>query len=395
MRPRALSAGLTLSALTLSALTLAGCGPAAPLPNGLVVLPGSTPGAPPGQAPVERPYFHDFGTVSLGARVEHDFLLVNTDPEPVTLKRLVPSCDCTVPTVEIFDRRGRSLGLGDFTRAEGIAIVPPGGRLRIGLRVETHAVQITNADKLVQVRLHTDSKMNPWVTLEAHLIVAQALLATPARLELGVVPRSAGAVREVTVRINQALPDGSRPDQGLTGEVLAAAPLSAQVSPHPMLPGEAWLVLVDLPAGLPLGPIQAEVQLATADAAGQPGAPVRIPVLAQVGPDFAADPPRAFLAPRGDGTSASARLTLLSRLPNTPFRIERYEVQAVVPGDVALEAQPNGPLDEQGCAKSWQLSLLARWEAGARAPAGTLTVILDGPQPAQVEIPYELQRTTP
>jgi hypothetical protein len=118
-------------------------------------------------------------------------------------------------------------------------------------------------------------------------------------------------------------------------------------------------------------------------------------VLAQVGPDFAADPPRAFLAPQADGASGSARLTLLSRLPNTPFRIERYEVQAVVPGDVALEAQPVGPLDEQGRAQSWQLSLLARWESGARAPAGTLTVILDGPQPAQVEIPYELQRTTP
>lgn len=383
---------LPFAGLALCALALPACGPAAPPPNGLVVLPGSTPGAPSGQVPVDRPFFHDFGSVPLGSRVEHAFVLQNSDPEPVTLKRLVPSCDCTVPSVEVFDRRGRSLGAGDFTRAEGVAVVPPGGRLRIGLRVETHAVQVTNADKLVQVRLHTDSKHNPWVTLEAHLVVVQPLLATPARLELGVVPRSAGAVREVTVRINQALPDGSRPELGVTGVASTTAPLSAQVSPHPQLPGEAWLVLVDLPAGLPLGPVQGEVRLATADAAGRPGDPLVIPVLAQVGTDFAADPPRAFLSPLGDGCSASTRLILMSRLPNTPFRIERYTVQPLVAGDVALEAEPLEPLDGQGCAKRWQLSVLARWEAGGRAPAGTLTVVLDGPLPAQVEIPYELLR---
>ena len=38
---------------------------------------------------------HDFGMVPRGAKVKHDFLLVNRLSEPITIVNLRPSCGCT------------------------------------------------------------------------------------------------------------------------------------------------------------------------------------------------------------------------------------------------------------------------------------------------------------
>jgi len=41
---------------------------------------------------------YDFGTVMEGEYVEHDFEFKNTGNEPLILKKVKPSCGCTVPT---------------------------------------------------------------------------------------------------------------------------------------------------------------------------------------------------------------------------------------------------------------------------------------------------------
>jgi hypothetical protein len=114
-----------------------------------------------------------------------------------------------------------------------------------------------------------------------------------------------------------------------------------------------------------------------------------LPVNGQIGPDFAVDPPRAFLRPGPDGGAASARLELISRLPGAPFRIASYELGPKADGDLKFEAKPLEP-NAEGLSTRWEL--IIRAYPDQKPPAGTLGVLLDGPRPARLEIPYEPYR---
>jgi hypothetical protein len=103
------------------------------------LLSGPFPAAAGLSVPEHR---FDAGRVMEGEVIEHAFILENPGPGPVTIREVKPDCGCT--TVE-FDPE-----------------VPPGGRTRIALRMDTSGFSGSVAK---HTRVFTDDPAQPMVVL--------------------------------------------------------------------------------------------------------------------------------------------------------------------------------------------------------------------------------------
>ena len=116
-------------------------------------------------------FFFDFGDLPFGEHAERVFQLVNAEPDEVVIHDLLPSCGCTVARLWYTaasgeEVRGKSGG-GD------VITIPPGTTASLAIAVDTTHVEVVNRDKLAQVRIRSDSKTTPFLTLEMHLLGRQ------------------------------------------------------------------------------------------------------------------------------------------------------------------------------------------------------------------------------
>ncbi|MHC4379261.1 MAG: DUF1573 domain-containing protein, partial [Planctomycetota bacterium] len=156
-----LPARLLLWLLPAGLLALQACSGAEAAEAGLIVRPDPEQVVPEGGQP--RPNFHDFGDVAFGTTFEHTFVLDNRDAGPVRVLRALPSCSCTVPGLVAFDAAGERIEASPED-PEALIRVPEEGRLELTLRITTHTLREANIDKLVTVRLQTDSSATPFLT---------------------------------------------------------------------------------------------------------------------------------------------------------------------------------------------------------------------------------------
>ena len=145
---------LFASAAVLS-LSTVGCEEVKPAPSqGLVIQSADT----------ARPYFHDFGVIQDGTRPSHTFKIRNTEPNPVTLKDLLPSCSCVVPAVRSISPNG-VVTKGSTRGSDSVCTIPSGGTLEVDVALDTKHIRRKNADRLSTIRLRTDSSVTPFLTL--------------------------------------------------------------------------------------------------------------------------------------------------------------------------------------------------------------------------------------
>jgi hypothetical protein len=376
-RPSATRPSATRSLAALLALLGAGCGPAPSAHGpaaGLVPLAG-TEGFPD---PDGRPLYHDFGEVPLGAAVEHRFEFRNTDPRPLSILRLASSCSCTVPSLGAVAPDGTATA-GDPFDPQRLLEVPAGGRAWITLRVDPSAVQVPNTDKLVTVRVVTDSPLTPFLALEAHLIPVAPFQVTPKEGDLGAVPQGLGGVLDLA--IVQAGERGLR-----LGEVLELpAGFDARLGEDPRLPGRAWVLSLRVEAGHEPGYLGGAVRIATVAPDGSAAEELIVQARAQVVADLGVSPVALVLRPGAEGGFEHS-VELRSRIPGQRFLVEELRVSGPARDVVTAQATPLEP-DPEGRSGRWILTARAAADVDRGALDGSLSVRTDLPRSAPLEVP--------
>ncbi|NOT30079.1 MAG: DUF1573 domain-containing protein, partial [Planctomycetes bacterium] len=253
MRPKHL---LPLPLALASLLASAGCGsePGAAPPDGqgLVILPYDGPLARGVATRDQRPYFHDFGRVPDGDTVTRVFRLRNDDPRDVSITRVDPGCGCTVAALRAVRADGRiEKGLPIVSKAEKLVTIAPGEHAELEVRVATRDLSTKNADKLITLRVLTDSPNGYFLTFEVHVLAEQPFAVVPGRLMLGPIPENGGG--EGKVEIVRAGGFQFRPTQLLE----LPAGVSAELSSEMRSLVEVWVLRARLEPPLARGPFEA------------------------------------------------------------------------------------------------------------------------------------------
>lgn len=327
-----------------------------------------------------RPTYHDFGEVAPGATLEHTFEFRNGSRRPISILRMASSCSCTIPGLEAV--------LPDGTRIDGdpfdpnvLLEVPPEAVARITLRVDPDAVQDANRDKLVTVRITTDSPATPYLALEAHLVVREQFQIAPEELDFGQVATSLGADQDVTLlRIS---------DEAYTVGALRQVPAGfvAQVVPHTAGPAGTWLVHVDVEPGLEPGAYAGTIQVELLAPDGEPARLMSIPVRAQVVENIGLSP--RFFSLRPVQGRLVHEIELSSRIPGRVLALEAAQVLGPLAEELELTWRPDRP-DPLGRAARWTLRLEAALTIDLdRLSESRVEVLLDDERTPRIEIPIK------
>lgn len=328
----------------------------------------------------ERPYFHDFGNVPYGQVLEHTFELVNTDPVPVTIRDLQPSCGCTVPEIRGVTEAGEEIR--GNARAKGeVIVLPPGARTFITLKLDTKQVQRKNIDKLALVRLRCNSQNNAFMTFELHVVVKLLFQSTPVELDIGRVAESVGG--SGFTEIARAIPDHHANVIAVESHDPA---LEVSLTESKRFGLSLWTLAAKLPPGQPLGPHLSEIVLETEDDQGRKGQ-FTVQVLGQVVTDIVTEPATAALGEfsSADGRSFEARLRSL--VPGHRYSVSEIEVDGANSDAIQVEYSPVEP-DEQGRSSEWSITLNISAGESEGVFSGHLAIQLDDPQYPTVRLPY-------
>lgn len=370
--------------LALFSLLLGSCdaGPRSETGQGLVLLPYDGPLARGVKERDRRLEFHDFGRVTDGDTVTRIFRLRNTDPRPVAIQRVDPGCGCTVPELRaVLDDGTVVRGESVASKAPVLLTVPPGAIFEIELAIHTRDMVTKNADKLVTVRIATDSPASHFVTLELHILVEKPFSIVPGTLALGLVPENGGKQGKVEI-----VPAGAFAHTlGELGELPPGVTAELSFEERNFMP--LWTLKASLEPPLERGPRTLTLRIGTRDENGEPGRDLEVPLTAQVVGDLATDPSRIVFKLEGS-TPAEGALELFSLLPGQRLKILEVEVPEDRRAWLAAEAVALEP-DESGRSERWRIRLRATPPVPeGKVHSGRLLVRLEDPQHPVFELDY-------
>ncbi|MCH2107490.1 MAG: DUF1573 domain-containing protein [Planctomycetes bacterium] len=326
---------LTLLLSLLSVNTACSEAPAPPT-KGLVIEGGD----------LDRPYFHDFGVILDGTSPSHVYRFRNTESNPVTLKDVLASCSCAVPTVRVVSRSG-AVTPGRLRNDGAVCVIPPGDALEVEVEMDTSRIRRKNTDRLSTVRLRTSSAVTPFHTLEMHVKVQQLIQATPWEIELGEIPRNEIGRGETVVIV--AVQDA---DVELRTARSLSPELEVTSTEEERFGQRVWVVEAQLEPGLPMGPWAGALQLIVDAAAfDPPERKVRVPVRANVVEDIVLRPRRVFLMRSNE---RGAEFTAEALIPGARFTISSAELRDCPDRLYTTEVTPIAP-DARGQAAKWKI----------------------------------------
>lgn len=350
--------------------------------GGLVILPYEDPLIGPTAEIDPRLYYHDFGRVPEGQKVTRVFRLENTDPGPLTIKRLVPSCGCTLPSIHYVEDDGEVVvGRIRPEGGESVITIPAGVVADLALEIDTSMIKNANVDKLLTATITTDSPNGYYLNVEAHIFVERPFTVVPEVLNLGRLPINAGGQKSVQVvqskgfsrRVTEILevPDGIR----------------AELSHDTSLGQSVWILNAVFEPPLELGRRTETLLLATETEAGEPSEPVKVPITAEGVPDLLADPARlVFATERTTATTGAG--SLRSLLSGHRYAIQEARLPAEHAELLELSYEAVQP-DADGRSAAWSLVLTTKPPLGeGELLAGEVELVLDDPQHPSVRVPY-------
>lgn len=342
-----------LSLLPFVFCALPACSPTEAPEFGLIVRPDPLEVVPEGRQP--RPNFHDFGDVAFGTTFEHTFVLDNGDAGPVHVLRALPSCSCTVPGLVAFDAAGGRIAATPED-PEALIRVPEDGRLELTLRITTHTLRETNIDKLVTVRLQTDSSSTPFLTLEAHFRVPTDFRIAPEVADFKSVPRSKGKSMQV-----EFIPT-EHGQLDIAGLEFAPEELTVEVFPNEIVGGGATSVLLHLDADLPPGPLRGTIKLKTRRIDGEAGPLLDLPYQALIRPDLYFEPPQVLLMPQAERPGLGQTIAIGTHRERHAFRIDAVSAEGEHAAGFEIDVEPVGTVFQSGAAGRWYVHV--HWPAG-------------------------------
>jgi hypothetical protein len=275
---------------------------------------------------------------------------------------------------------------GDASSRERVITLPAGAIADLSVKIDTTRVEQVNFDKLTQVRLRSDSGATPYLTFESHVLVARAMIAVPATIDLGPTPRSAGKSQRADVTA-----DDLKTSYRVLGVESVEGPFTATVDGTTVSDVPTWIVVATANPGLPLGPASGAVYLSISGEGGDGTSPrFKIPVSAQIVEDVVAQPPVLSFGAIARGAAAATGGEVVALVPGERVRVTGTKVLAQpesAAASIHAEAEPVDP-DERGRASTWNIRLRASESLSEPQFSGTLVVALDHPTVAEVRVPF-------
>lgn len=351
--------------------------------TGLVVLQDEEAPVGPVAADVEpRPYFHDFGHVPDGEVVSHVFRLENTDPGPIAIRRVVPSCGCTVASIRYVRDDGEAVvGRMKPEADEAVLSVPPGVVAELEIQIDTRLIKVKNTDKLLITTVTTDSPASYYLSLETHIFVERPFTVVPDVLNAGGVAVNAGG--KASVQIVQTGTFAQR----VSGLQEVPEGVHAELTHDDSLGQSVWTVSASFEPPLGLGPRTGVIQVATETVDGKPADPIAVPFVVTGVPDLVCDPTRLILA-TDRSTEARGEIVFRSLLSGHRFRILEARMPDEHASLLAASFEPIDP-DSDGRSGRWKLVLTTKPPLPAGdVLAGELELALDDPQHPSATVPY-------
>jgi len=200
------------------------------------------------------PRSFDFGTVSQGTVVEHDFIVRNTGTADLNLQRVVAACGCTATT-------------------SSTAPIPPGGEAPVHVKLDTAGF---SGAKEKTVRIFSNDPDEPALMVALKGTIQPEVTLEPSHLSFGDVSRSDSEARsrEVTVVVREG--------SGVTIQSVRAVSRAIRVDELESSPTRRRLK-VSLAEELPIGEVRDRVVV---NLAGGRNPAVNIPVFASVKGDL-------------------------------------------------------------------------------------------------------------
>ena len=353
--------------------------------RGLEILPYEDPTIGPVAEKDPRLYYHDFGNVPMGELVSRVFQLRNTDPRPVSIKRLVPSCGCTLPTVS-YVRDDGEVVVGNVkpVAGESVITIPPGVVADLTLEIDTRLIKNANVDKLLTATITTDSPNGFYLNLEAHIFVERPFTVVPETLNFGRIPVNGGGEKSVQVVQSPGF------HRRVTEVVEQPEGVTAELSLDDSLDRSLWTLTVRVEPPLERGRLNGQIVLATQDELGEPSETIAVPLVADGVPDIQAEPARiVFSAERASSSAGSC--VVRSLLQGHVFGIEEARVDVEHEARLEIAYEPVAP-DPEGRSGAWKLTLktVPPLEAGDGLLAGDVVLTLDDPQHPDLRVPFVL-----
>ncbi len=183
---------------------------------------------------------HDFGPVPRGAKVKHDFVLVNHLSEPVTILGLRPSCGCT---------SGRA----------NASVVGPGQSAVIEAQMDTRNF-VGPKSTVLYVSLMTAGGREAETGLGVSSLILSDIVLNPGSIDFGAVPRGQSPTQTLTIdRINL---EGWRVHRMVSGSRV----LNAQLAETSRKGGAvSYTLTVSLKPDAPAGPVRDEIRILSND----------------------------------------------------------------------------------------------------------------------------------
>ena len=350
--------------------------------QGLVILPYEDPSIGPAAEADPRVFFHDFGRVPRGEVVSRTFRLRNTDPGPLTIKRLVPSCGCTLPSIH-YVRDDGEVVTGDLrpTGGESVITIPAGVVAELTLSIDTRLIKNANVDKLLTATITTDSVNGYYLNLEAHIFVESPFTLVPEVLNLGRIPINAGGQQALQIVQSKGFL------RRVTEILETPTGMRAELTHDASLGQSLWTLTATIEPPLELGRRTETIVLGTETEDGEPSDPIRITITADGVPDLTPDPARVvFSADRESVTEAPGGLRSL--LAGHRFLIQEARLPAEHAELLSVTFEPVQP-DAEGRSGAWRLLVETRPPLPAdELLAGQIELTLDDPAHPRVQVPY-------
>lgn len=326
-----------------------------------------------------HPNWVDMGDIPLGEVREATVRMKNVDGVPIRIEQVTAGCSCTRPQITVVLPSGERVP-GDSNAREVVAVAPPDSILEVNLRVDSTQAPIKNKDKIVLVRMTTDSKTSPYVTLEARMKIHAPLQPVPPDIDLERLGINAG--KEGRTDITPVVPTGEK----VLDILETPEGLTARIEPIEISGIPVWRLHVRVDPPVRPGYQEQYVKLKTSGPSGfGEGRPLSVKVRWFAAEDVEVAPPRLLFVRQPKSTVERAVGELITHMPGHKLKVMSHRVEGVDASSLTISIEPREP-DAEGRAKAWSISLERAGGAGG-ALSGSLVLELDDVQHPRLEVP--------
>jgi hypothetical protein len=328
-----------------------------------------------------RPDYLDLGVMGARDLRERVVRLKNTEGRDLTIQSVQAGCACTIPSIAYVAASGERVA-GDLRARGAVLVLPPDAVAELTLKVDARSAPVKNKDKVVVVRIATDSATQPYSTLNVRIRVETWFQAVPPAIDLGRISRNAGGEGATEI--------ASIGDEfhALLGVLDAPPNVEAALEPGERLGGVNWKLSARVKPPLALGSVEQKIVLRASgkDGAGE-GEPFEVPLRYTVVEDVEVVPARILVARLRPDAPEVGSAELLAHMPG--HRLLVVSSALVGPGAESLAASvtPVDP-DSEGRSARWTIEIAPKSGAAATSSSGTLVLALDDPQFPRIEVPF-------